>query len=94
MLTGFNVPIRIGNATVMPGDIAFGDKTGVYFIPPQLVEEVLKRAADTKIHDDWTKAKFREGKYKSSDIYGRPHAPELIKEYEAYKKAEEQKSKQ
>src|SRR4029077_4561579 len=25
MLTGVNVPIRIGNATVMPGDVVFGD---------------------------------------------------------------------
>lgn len=86
MLTGFNVPVRIGNTTVLPGDIAFGDREGVYFIPPHLVEEVVKRAEETKIHDDWTKMKFREGKYKSSDIYGRPHAPELIKEYEEYRK--------
>ncbi|MGH7454539.1 MAG: RraA family protein, partial [bacterium] len=25
MLTGVNVPVRIGNATVMPGDVVFGD---------------------------------------------------------------------
>ena len=86
MLTGYNVPVRIGNVTVMPGDVAFGDRTGVYFIPPQFVEAIVTRAADTKIHDDWTKMKFREGKYKSSDIYGRPHAKELIDEYEQYKK--------
>jgi 4-hydroxy-4-methyl-2-oxoglutarate aldolase len=86
MLTGFNVPVRIGNTTVMPGDVVFGDRTGLYFIPPQFVEDILTRAADTKIHDDWTKMKFREGKYKSSDIYGRPHAKELIDEYEQYKK--------
>jgi regulator of RNase E activity RraA len=86
MLTGFNVPIRIGNATVLPGDIAFGDREGVYFIPPHLVEDVVKRAADTKIHDDWTKEKFSEGKYKSSDIYGSPRDPALRQEYEEYRK--------
>jgi regulator of RNase E activity RraA len=86
MLTGFNVPIRIGEATVMPGDVAFGDREGVYFIPPQHVEEIVKRGAETKIHDDWTKMKFREGKYKSSEIYGRPSAPALVQEYEEYKK--------
>jgi 4-hydroxy-4-methyl-2-oxoglutarate aldolase len=86
MLTGYNVPIRIGNTTVMPGDVAFGDREGVYFIPPQHVEEILTRAADTKIHDDWTKKKFDEGKYKSSEIYGRPSAPELVQEYETYRK--------
>jgi 4-hydroxy-4-methyl-2-oxoglutarate aldolase len=86
MLTGFNVPVRIGNTTVMPGDIAFGDREGVYFIPPHLLDAVLQRAEETKIHDDWTKKKFLEGKYKSSDIYGRPRDPELIKEYEEYRK--------
>ena len=86
MLTGYNVPVRIGNATVMPGDVAFGDREGVYFVPPQFVEEIVTRGNDTKIHDDWTKMKFREGKYKSGEIYGRPSAPELIREYEEYKK--------
>jgi regulator of RNase E activity RraA len=44
MLTGINIPIRIGSATVMPGDVVFGDREGVYFIPPRLVEEVIRRA--------------------------------------------------
>ena len=44
MLTGINIPIRIGAATVMPGDVVFGDREGVSFIPPHLVEEVLKNA--------------------------------------------------
>src|SRR5205814_1717643 len=39
MLTGINVPIRIGSVTVMPGDLVVGDREGVYFIPPQLVKE-------------------------------------------------------
>src|SRR5207247_1892701 len=39
MLTGINVPVRIGKTTVMPGDVVFGDAEGVYFIPPALVEE-------------------------------------------------------
>ena len=29
MLTGINVPIRIGDVTVMPGDVAIGDPEGV-----------------------------------------------------------------
>jgi len=86
MLTGYNVPIRIGNATVMPGDVVLGDREGVYFIPPQHVQDVVTRAKDIKIHDDWTKMKFREGKYKSSDIYGSPHEKSLKDEYDAYHK--------
>ena len=84
MLTGVNVPVRIGDATVMPGDVVLGDREGVYFIPPQHVEEIVKRAQTTKIHDDWTKDKFRTGKYKSSDIYGSPRDPALQKEYKEY----------
>jgi 4-hydroxy-4-methyl-2-oxoglutarate aldolase len=86
MLVGMNVPVRIGNATVMPGDVVLGDREGVYFIPPQLVQEVLDRAVETKIHDDWTRQKFSEKKYKSSDVYGSPRDPALKQEYEEYKK--------
>jgi 4-hydroxy-4-methyl-2-oxoglutarate aldolase len=86
MLTAVNVPVRIGNVTVMPGDLVFGDREGVYFIPPALVNEVLDNADETHIHDEWTKKKFAEGKYKSSDIYGSPKDPELKKEYEEYLK--------
>jgi len=86
MVTGINVPIRIGSATVMPGDVVFGDPEGVYFIPPSQVQELVEEADITHIHDEWTKKKFDEGKYVSSDIYGRPHDPALIQEYEAYLK--------
>ncbi|MBI1899305.1 MAG: dimethylmenaquinone methyltransferase [Acidobacteria bacterium] len=86
MLTGVNIPIRVGNTTVMPGDIVFGDRTGVYFIPPHLAEEIVRRAEVTHIHDEWTKSKFQTGKYKSTDLYSSPHDPALRKEYEEYLK--------
>ena len=84
MLTGVNIPVRIGDATVMPGDLVVGDREGVYFVPPALVEEIVNRAEETRIHDEWTKKKFDEGKYKSSEIYGSPRDPALKKEYDAY----------
>jgi 4-hydroxy-4-methyl-2-oxoglutarate aldolase len=86
MLTGINVPIRIGGVTVMPGDLVVGDREGVYFVPPQLVKEVLGHADETHIHDEWTKKKFDEGKYKSSEIYGSPKDPKLQEEYREYLK--------
>lgn len=86
MLTGINVPVRIGGVTVMPGDLAVGDREGVYFIPPQFVTEVLDRADEIHIHDEWTKKKFDEGKYKSSEIYSTPSDPELLQEYQEYLK--------
>lgn len=86
MLTGINVPVRIGEVTVMPGDLVVGDREGVYFVPPQFVKEVLDQADETHIHDEWTKKKFAEGKYKSSEIYGSPRDPKLKQEYEEYLK--------
>jgi 4-hydroxy-4-methyl-2-oxoglutarate aldolase len=86
IISGINVPVRIGKATVMPGDLVVGDSEGVYFIPPALVDQVVDNADVIHIHDEWTRMKFAEGKYKSSDIYGTPKDPALKKEYEEYLK--------
>jgi len=86
MLTGVNIPVRIGNATVMPGDVVFGDREGIYFIPPHLVEQIVKNADETHVHDEWTQMMIKTGKYKSSEIYPSPKDPELKRQYEEYKK--------
>ena len=86
MLTGINVPVRIGNVTVMPGDLVVGDREGIYFIPPQFAKEVVDKADTVHVHDEWTRKKFDEGKYKSSEIYGSPRDPALQKEYAEYLK--------
>jgi regulator of RNase E activity RraA len=92
MVAGINVPVVVGGATVMPGDVVFGDAEGVFFIPPSQIKRIVDEADTVHIHDEWTKMKFGQGvgdqgkAYKSSDIYGRPHDPALIKEYEEYLK--------
>jgi regulator of RNase E activity RraA len=88
MLTGINIPVRIGGVTVMPGDLVVGDREGLYFIPPHLVKDVLDHADELHIHDAWTKKKFDEGKYKSSEIYSTPSDPKLQQEYKEYLKKE------
>jgi regulator of RNase E activity RraA len=85
-LSGVNIPIRAGNVTVMPGDLVVGDREGVSFIPPSNVEQILKRAEETHIHDEWTRKQFDTGKYKSSEIYGSPRDPAKKKEYDEYLK--------
>ena len=50
------------------------------------VVAVENPADETHVHDEWTKKKFDEGKYKSSEIYGSPKDPKLKKEYEEYLK--------
>jgi hypothetical protein len=47
---------------------------------------VLDRADEIRVHDEWTKKKFAEGKYKSSEIYSSPKDPKLKEEYQAYLK--------
>ena len=83
-LTGINIPVQIGGVTVMPGDVVFGDRDAVFFIPPQLVEPIVNSFASTEARFEWIKKKFDEGKYKSSEIYGRPRDPALVKEMEEY----------
>jgi 4-hydroxy-4-methyl-2-oxoglutarate aldolase len=86
MVAGINVPIRIGDAIVMPGDVVFGDKSGIFFVPPQLVQQVVERAEATQARDEWTLKMFNTGKYKSSEIYSSPTDPALLKEREAFVK--------
>jgi 4-hydroxy-4-methyl-2-oxoglutarate aldolase len=86
IISGINVPVKIGNATVMPGDLVVGDSEGVYFLPPALVQQVVDNADVIHVHDEWTRKKFDEGKYKSGEIYGTPKDPALKKEYEEYLK--------
>jgi regulator of RNase E activity RraA len=86
-VVGINIPIKLGDAIVMPGDVVLGDREGVIFIPPHLVKEIVDEADRTHVHDEWTKAKFLTGKYKSDELYGGPGlTPELQKEYDAYMK--------
>lgn len=67
-LTGFNAPTRIGNATVLPGDIVLGTLSGVIFIPPHLVEEVVTTSENIQLRDKFGKQRIREGKYASGQI--------------------------
>lgn len=62
-LVGVNMPLRIGAATVMPGDVVLGTRTGVIFIPPQLAEEVATRSEDIARRDRFSKQRLADGRY-------------------------------
>lgn len=83
MLVGINVPIRIGNATVMPGDVALGDPEGVTFIPPQLAEKVTDNSEMDHEVDDWGHEMLREKKYTPGQIDSR-WTPDMIREFNAW----------
>jgi 4-hydroxy-4-methyl-2-oxoglutarate aldolase len=80
MLMGINVPIRIGQATVMPGDIAVSDPEGITFIPPQFAEQVADHAEQDHLVDDWGEMMLREQKYTPGQIDGR-WTNEMIEEF-------------
>jgi 4-hydroxy-4-methyl-2-oxoglutarate aldolase len=92
MLTGINIPIRIGNATVMPGDIVFGDEEGLLFIPPVAVTDAISGAERTAVRDEWIKKKMDLRKYKSSELYG-TLSPELQKDLDEYAKSKQPPAK-
>jgi regulator of RNase E activity RraA len=68
MLGGINVPIRIGRATVLPGDVVLAKKGGVIFIPAYLVEEVVLNAEFISLRDAFGHQRLREGKYTPGQI--------------------------
>lgn len=68
MLTGINVPIRIGRATVLPGDVVLAKKGGVVFLPAYLVEDILLNAEFIALRDKFGHQRLREGKYTPGQI--------------------------
>jgi len=68
MLGGINVPIRIGRATVLPGDVVLAKKGGVVFVPAHLVEEVVLNAEFISLRDAFGHQRLREGKYTPGQI--------------------------
>ncbi len=68
MLGGINIPIRIGRATVLPGDGVLAKKGGVIFIPAHLVEEVVLNAEFIALQDAFGHQRLKEGKYTPGQI--------------------------
>lgn len=67
-MIGINVPIRIGRATVLPGDVVLGRDGGVLFIPPQLAGRVVESSEITHLRDLFGHERLREGKYTAGQI--------------------------
>ena len=70
-MIGINIPIRIGGAFVMPGDVVLGRDGGVIFIPPQLAEQVVRSSEITRLRDEFGHARLRARVYTAGQIDGR-----------------------
>jgi regulator of RNase E activity RraA len=68
MLTGLNTPIRIGRATVMPGDLVLAKREGIIFIPAHLVEQVITQAEFVALKDEFGHLRLQQAKYTPGEI--------------------------
>ena len=81
----WNVPVRIGGVTVLPGDVVIGDQSGLLFFPPQLAAEAIQGAEDTVYAETFKREMIASRKYRTKEIYPRL-SPELEKLFEEWKK--------
>ena len=80
-LVEVNGPVRIGGATVLPGDVVLGTREGVTFVPPHLAEEVVTRSEDVRQRDVFGKQRLAEGRYTSGQIDVSVWADEIEADY-------------
>lgn len=85
-LAGINVPIRIGQVTVLPGDVVLSDPEGVVFIPAHLAALVADESELTRLRDEWGHQMLREQKYTPGQIDTR-WTPQMIDEFNKWAEA-------
>ena len=83
MIAGINVPIRIGDVTVLPGDVLLSDPEGLTFIPPHLAQEVGETSENIRLRDEWGHTMLREGRYTPGQIDTK-WTDEMTAEFEAW----------
>lgn len=76
----WNVPIRIGDATVMPGDVVVGTEEAVLFFPPEVADEVIRKSRQKAREEEFKRELVRSNKHRFRDIY--PLNEALKKQYE------------
>ncbi|XOV94788.1 MAG: RraA family protein [Bacteroidota bacterium] len=63
LVASINAPIRIGRVTVLPGDVVLAKTTGVAFIPPHLVQQVVISGEYTALRDEYNRYAMSINKY-------------------------------
>mgnify|MGYP003799453363 CR=1 FL=1 len=62
MSIDYQVPVRIGNVTVVPGDILLGDRHGILVIPAALADEVVDAALAKTEFEEFQRSLLLEGR--------------------------------
>jgi len=84
-LTGLNTPIRVGDATCMPGDIVLGTMSGIVFVPPHLAEAVVVQSERTRLREMFSHTRLREGIYNSSQMDTK-WTDEIVADFDEWRK--------
>jgi len=82
-LAGVNIPVRIGQVTVLPGDVVLGTQTGVMFIPAHLAQEVVERSEEIRQRDEFGHLRLRQQRYTPGEI-DRAWPPEIEADYQGW----------
>jgi 4-hydroxy-4-methyl-2-oxoglutarate aldolase len=85
-LAGINIPIRIGGATVLPGDVILGTPTGISVIPAHLAAEVAASSEDIRIRDVFGKQRLSERRYTSAQIDVPTWAEDIEADFQQWRK--------
>lgn len=80
MLTTINYPVRIGRATVVPGDAVLANKYGVIFIPAHLLAELVINAEFIMLRDQFGIQRLKEGKYTAGQVDSKWSEP-IVKDF-------------
>lgn len=84
-----NGPVQVGDCTVLPGDVVLGNSSGITFIPPHLVGDVLDHSRTFRLRDAFGKQRLAEGRYQSAEIDTRAWSRHIERDFAAWREAQE-----
>ncbi|MBK5277675.1 MAG: RraA family protein [Bacteroidia bacterium] len=80
MLTSINAPIRVGDVTVLPGDVVFASPFGTLFFPAYLVAEIVLEAEISNLRHVYGIMRNRAGDWTTGQIDS-DYTPEMTKQF-------------
>ena len=83
----YDIPIRCGGCTVMPGDYIIADEDGVVVVPPVHAARIAEEGSESERREEFIRMKIRDEGYSTDRAY--PPNDEVLAEYELWKKGED-----
>jgi regulator of RNase E activity RraA len=80
MLTSINAPIRIGNTTVLPGDVVYASPYGTLFFPAHLVAGIVIEAEISNLRHEYGIMRVKAGDWTTGQIDSE-YTPQMKKEF-------------